>query len=100
MKRLVIATKNKNKKRELKKLLTGLDIKVQALTDLKTHAPDVIENGKTFRQNALKKALTLSRFTKGLVLADDSGLSVDAIGGRPGVRSSRFAHTKATDKDI
>jgi len=72
-------------------------VKVLDLSDLKTHIPHVIENGRTFRQNAIKKALTFSRYTKGLVIADDSGLAVDALDGRPGVRSSRFARAKATD---
>ena len=53
--------------------------------------PIIVEDGKTFRQNALNKALTISRFFDGLVLADDSGLQVDVLDGRPGVRSSRFA---------
>jgi len=94
---IVIATRNRNKKRELKNLLRGLAVKVLDLSDLKTHLPHVVENGRTFRQNAIKKALTFSRYTKGLVIADDSGLAVDALDGRPGVRSSRFARVKATD---
>ena len=98
-KRLVIATKNKNKKKELERLLKGLRVKVVSLSDLKIQVPRVIEDGKTFRQNAIKKALTFSRYVNGLVLADDSGLMVDALGGKPGVRSSRFAHAKATDKE-
>jgi len=94
---IVIATRNRNKKRELKNLLRGLAVKVLDLSDLKTRLPHVVENGRTFRQNAIKKALTFSRYTKGLVIADDSGLAVDALDGRPGVRSSRFARVKATD---
>lgn len=99
MKRLVIATKNKNKKRELKRLLKDLKVEVLSLSDLKIYLPHVIEDGKTFRQNAIKKALTFSRYIKEMVLADDSGLMVDALDGKPGVRSSRFAHPKATDEE-
>jgi XTP/dITP diphosphohydrolase len=99
MKRLVIATKNKNKKKELERLLKGLDIKISSFADLKMHIPDVVEDGRTFRQNAVKKALTFSRYIKGLILADDSGLMVEALDGKPGVRSSRFAHTKAKDEE-
>lgn len=99
MKIIVIATKNKNKKKELEKLLTGLNVKVMQLGDLKIHLPTVIEDGKTFRQNAIKKALTYSRYIKEMVLADDSGLMVNALGGKPGVRSSRFAHAKAKDEE-
>ncbi len=99
MKRLVIATKNKKKKKELRKLLKGLNIKVLSLSDLRIHIPHVVEDGRTFRQNAVKKALTFSRYIKELILADDSGLMVDALDGKPGVRSARFAHTKAKDEE-
>ena len=99
MKNIVIATSNKNKKRELKKLLKGLKVKVSHLSGVKTHLPTVIEDGKTFRQNAIKKALTFSRYVDGLILADDSGLAVDALDGKPGVRSARFAHAKARDEE-
>ena len=98
-KKIVIVTQNKNKKRELEKLLKGLKIKVLGLKDLKIHIPRVIEDGKTFRQNAIKKALIFSRYTDIPVMADDSGLVVDSLDGKPGVRSSRFAHIKATDKE-
>ena len=98
-KKVVIATQNKNKKREIEKLLKSLKIKVLGLEDLKIHIPRIIEDGKTFRQNAIKKALIFSRYTDMPVIADDSGLVVDSLGGKPGVRSSRFAHTKATDKE-
>ncbi|OGW74940.1 MAG: non-canonical purine NTP pyrophosphatase, RdgB/HAM1 family [Omnitrophica bacterium RBG_13_46_9] len=97
MEHLVIATNNKNKKRELEELLKDLKIEVLTLSDLDMHLPHVIEDGRTFRQNAVKKAITFSRYIKEMILADDSGLVVDALGGKPGVRSSRFAHTKATD---
>jgi len=93
---LVIATRNAKKKRELKALLKGLRIKLLSLDDLKA-IPRVRETGKTFDENAIKKALTVSRFTDKLVIADDSGLEVDALGGRPGVFSSRFSGKGATD---
>ncbi|UCD55660.1 MAG: RdgB/HAM1 family non-canonical purine NTP pyrophosphatase [Candidatus Omnitrophota bacterium] len=99
MRKLVIATKNEKKKKELIKLLKGLNIKILNLSDLKMHLPHVVEDGRTFRQNAVKKALTFSRYIKELILADDSGLVVEALDGKPGVRSSRFAHTKAKDEE-
>lgn len=99
MKRLVIATKNNNKKKELEKLVKDLKVDVISLSGLKTHLPHVVEDGKTFRQNAIKKALTFSRYIEGIILADDSGLVVEALGGKPGVRSSRFAHTTANDQE-
>ncbi len=99
MKRVVIATRNRHKKREIEKNLKGIKAKILCLSDLKSHLPRVIEDGRTFRQNAIKKALTFSRYIDGVILADDSGLVVEALGGKPGVRSSRFARTNATDKE-
>ena len=99
MKKLVIATKNKKKKKELQELVKSLKVRVANLADLGTRVPCVIEDGRTFRQNAIKKAITYSRYVDALVVADDSGLVVNALGGRPGVRSSRFASTNATDKE-
>jgi len=98
-KRLVIATKNNNKKKELQRLVKDLTVDVITLSGLKIHLPHVVEDGRTFRQNAIKKALTFSRYIEGIILADDSGLAVDALGGKPGVRSARFAHTKANDQE-
>lgn len=90
MRDLVIASKNEKKLKELKKYLKGLGVRIHLLTEL-GKTPRVIENGDTFKKNAIKKALTISKVTKGLVLADDSGLAVDALGGLPGVHSSRFS---------
>jgi len=64
-----------------------------------TDAPDVVEDGGTFLDNALKKAKTIGAFTGEVVLADDSGLMVDFLDGRPGVHSSRFAGEGASDED-
>lgn len=94
---LIIATKNEKKLHELKRYLKGVSAKVVSLKDFR-HLPRIVENGKTFKANAIKKALVISRFTKQLVLADDSGLVAKALGGQPGVRSSRFAGPKKSDK--
>ena len=88
--RLVLGTKNKDKLRELRRLLGGSKIRVLSLSDF-PECGDVVENGKTFEANARKKAGVYSRHTKCLTLADDSGLSVFALNGRPGVYSARFA---------
>ncbi len=61
--------------------------------------PAVVEDGATFAENAAKKATEVARATMMLTLADDSGLEVDALDGRPGVRSARFAHARATDAE-
>jgi len=91
---IVISSRNKEKKRELKALLKDLKIKVLDLNDFPA-APRVEEKGKTFEENAVAKALKIAQYTKRLTIADDSGLEVDALGGRPGVYSARFAGNNA-----
>jgi XTP/dITP diphosphohydrolase len=78
--------------------MLGFGWDVRDLTTL-PHAPEVEETGETFQDNAVLKAVTISRHVTGLVLADDSGLEVDALNGAPGVRSARFAGPGATDAD-
>jgi len=90
MKKLVLATGNRNKVREIKDLLPGLPLEVQTLKDY----PGLVlpeEDRSTFAGNAVKKAEAVSTATGELALADDSGLAVDALGGRPGVHSARYA---------
>jgi non-canonical purine NTP pyrophosphatase (RdgB/HAM1 family) len=100
MTKILVATHNSKKRRELKTLLKDFKgIKVMNLDDLDVVPPIIVEDGRTFRQNAVKKAVTMSRFFDGLVLADDSGLEVEALHGRPGVRSARFARKNATDPE-
>ena len=90
MKELLVATKNKGKLREIRELLEDLDLKITSLADY-PGLPDVIEDGKTFRSNAIKKALTISECTGTLVMGEDSGLEVSALRNQPGVYSARFA---------
>jgi XTP/dITP diphosphohydrolase len=95
MQTLLIATRNRHKTREIGQMLgSGWD--VRDLTSL-PHAPRIEETGATFEENAALKALTISRIFTGLVLADDSGLEVDALNGAPGVHSARFAGLDAND---
>jgi len=96
-KELVFATTNKGKLREVKQLLYGLDLKITSLADY-PNAPKVVEDGKTFNQNALKKAATIALYTKKLTLGEDSGLEVKALGNQPGIYSARFSGPKATDR--
>lgn len=98
MKRLIIATKNKKKLHELRRYLKGIKADVVSLLDF-DGTPRIVENGLTFKANAVKKAVKTARFVKGLAIADDSGLVVKALGGRPGVRSSRFAGPRKSDKE-
>lgn len=93
---LVVATKNKKKLKEIKEILGDLDLKITSLTDY-PNAPCIIENGKTFKENAVKKAVKIACYTKKLTLGEDSGLEVDALSGLPGVRSSRFSGKDKSD---
>jgi XTP/dITP diphosphohydrolase len=96
---LVVATHNRGKLRELRALLAGLPIEVRAMDEVLPEELHVIEDGATFAENALKKANAVAAATMMLTLADDSGLEVDALDGRPGVYSARFAHERATDAE-
>ncbi|HEX4355438.1 MAG TPA: XTP/dITP diphosphatase [Polyangiales bacterium] len=94
---LVLATKNPGKVREFRALFWDVPrLRVRALDEL-GKMPDVIEDGKTFDENAIKKAREIAAVTGTLVLADDSGLEVDALTGRPGVHSARFAGRHGDD---
>jgi len=93
---LVIATTNQGKLKEIREILKGLGVKVKSLADFPS-CPDVIEDGKTFRENALKKAREVAAHTGRFTLADDSGLMVDALDGAPGIYSARFAGKDADD---
>ena len=96
---LVVATTNRGKLLELEALVTGLPLAVKSLSQLVSEPPKVVEDGLTFAENAVKKARAAARLTMMLTLADDSGLEVDALDGRPGVKSARFAHDRATDAE-
>lgn len=93
-KRLVLASKNAGKIRELQAMLTGTGIEVVGLNPA---APDVEETGETFQENALIKARAAARATGLPALGEDSGLEVDALGGEPGIRSARWV--SGTDED-
>ncbi|MCX6347022.1 MAG: non-canonical purine NTP pyrophosphatase, partial [Actinobacteria bacterium] len=94
---LVIATKNKGKVREINHFLKDLNIKLFSLIDF-NDLPTIIEDGKNFKDNSIKKAKITAKALKKLSLADDSGLEVDFLGGSPGVYSSRYSGKNATDK--
>ena len=87
---VVMATNNENKLREAREILSPLGIEVLSQTEAGVHV-DPEENGSTFAENALIKARAVFELVKKPVIADDSGLCVDALGGRPGVYSARYA---------
>ncbi len=95
---LVIATQNKGKVKEFKEILSGLPFEVLSLLDF-PQCPEIIEDGDTFQDNAVIKAQTLNDYTEHIVLADDSGLEVDCLQGKPGVYSARFAGEGASDEE-
>jgi XTP/dITP diphosphohydrolase len=94
--RLLLATHNPGKVREIRQALEGLPLKVLGLRGL-IAAPAPREKGRTFAENARAKALYYSRRWPGMTLAEDSGLEVDHLGGAPGVRSARFSSPRPTD---
>jgi XTP/dITP diphosphohydrolase len=96
---VVLATSNHGKLLELRALLADLPIQLVSAKDVLGESLAIVEDGATFEENALIKARAICRATRTLCLADDSGLEVDALGGRPGVRSARVAHERATDAE-
>jgi XTP/dITP diphosphohydrolase len=89
--RLLFATRNAGKLRELRRLTAGLDLAVLSPDDLPARLPEVEEDGATFAENARKKASACARAAGLHALADDSGLCIDALYGLPGVRSARWS---------
>ena len=96
MKHLVVATRNKGKIVEINALMNGLVDQITSAADY-ADFPETVEDGATFEENALKKAREAASFTGLPALADDSGLVVDALNGRPGVLSARYAGEGAGD---
>ena len=92
--RLIIATRNAHKVEEIRTILSDYDVCDLSILN---GPPEVEETGTTFLQNATLKAVAISRETSALVLSDDSGLEVDALGGEPGVYSSRYAGEDGND---
>jgi XTP/dITP diphosphohydrolase len=95
---LVIATRNRGKSSEIKRILKDFPVVVKDLTDFGP-LPETVEDGDTFEQNAYKKASFTAKVLGLPALADDSGLEVHALGGAPGVHSARYAGPGATDDE-
>jgi len=98
VKKVIFATKNKGKLREVKNIFEGSPFEILSLLDFE-NVPEIIENGDTFEENALLKAKTVYEYFKIPAFGDDSGLAVDQLGGAPGVISARYAGEDADDKE-
>lgn len=96
MKKLVIATKNKGKLREMREAFEGLPFEILSLAEC-GDLPEAVEDGATFAENARIKARFYGERTRCACIADDSGLEVEVLGGAPGVHSARFAGFHADD---
>jgi XTP/dITP diphosphohydrolase len=96
--KIVFASSNEGKVREIREMLEGMGIELISLSNY-AGVPEIVEDGKSFQENALKKAKIISEFTGETVLADDSGLQVEVLAGEPGIYSSRYAGEKATDEE-
>jgi XTP/dITP diphosphohydrolase len=94
---LVVGSRNPKKKIEILEILGDLGVELRDLTGW-PDAPEVVEVGATFEDNARKKAIEMARFTKQWVLGEDSGLVVPALNGRPGVYSARYAGRQGDDE--
>ncbi|OGS26242.1 MAG: non-canonical purine NTP pyrophosphatase, RdgB/HAM1 family [Elusimicrobia bacterium RIFOXYB2_FULL_48_7] len=100
--KLVIATNNRNKLREIKEIFSDMalpgEIEVLSLADFRD-VPEIVEDGATLEENAVKKARVISEFTGLAAFADDTGLEVDKLNGEPGVYSARFAGEQCSYED-
>ncbi|MCI5587653.1 MAG: XTP/dITP diphosphatase [Lachnospiraceae bacterium] len=90
MKKIIVATGNEGKMKEIRQILGGEDVEIVSLKDENLQDVEIVEDGKTFEENALIKASTISKLTGTMVLADDSGLEVDYMDKAPGVYSARY----------
>ena len=88
-KRIIFATGNEGKMKEIRMILADLGVPVLSMKEAGVSA-DIVEDGKTFEENAAIKAETIRDLTGAIVLADDSGLEIDYLGGKPGIYSARY----------
>jgi XTP/dITP diphosphohydrolase len=95
---VIFATKNLGKIREIRRALKGLWLQIYALDDF-PNVPEIKEDGKSYTENALKKARFCSKYFGKLTIADDSGLEVDTMNGLPGIYSARYAGEKASNRE-
>ena len=97
MNKIIFATGNKDKMKEIRMILSDLDVEILSMKEAGISV-DIEENGTTFEENALIKAKAVAAYTDAIVLADDSGLTVDVLDGAPGVYSARYAGHHGDDQ--
>jgi XTP/dITP diphosphohydrolase len=98
MKKLFLATGNEGKIKEMRKLLADLEVEIVTSKEI-GEIPEVVEDGETLRENAIKKAKEVADYTDLATIADDTGLIVNVLDAKPGVYSARYAGINATDED-
>ncbi|GMT46777.1 MAG: non-canonical purine NTP pyrophosphatase [bacterium] len=96
--KILLATKNPGKIREMNRIFSNIGVEFIGLDTLED-VPEVMEDGRTYHENAMKKAMTFYNLASMPTLAEDSGLEVDALNSAPGIFSARFAGENATDKE-
>ena len=89
--KIILATKNKGKVADFEKLTENMGIEVISFLDENISFPDVVEDGDTFEENSVKKALEIAKYTGMITVSDDSGLCVEALNGAPGIYSARYS---------
>ena len=95
--KIILATKNKGKVADFEKLTENMNLEVISFLDEEINFPDVVEDGETFEENSVKKALEIAKYTGMITVSDDSGLCVEALDGAPGIYSARYSGENATD---
>lgn len=95
---VILATKNKHKVEEIQDILKQFPLHIQAMDEVGLNHLEIVEDGETFEENSMKKAMEVMALTKCAAIADDSGLEVDILDNRPGVYSARFSGEGATDQ--
>lgn len=98
VKTILLATKNEKKRDEIREILKNVPgVRLRGIEDF-PFIPEIEEDGKTFQENAIKKATIMAKSCNTWAMADDSGLVIDALNGKPGILSSRYAGPNATDE--
>ena len=100
MTKIIVATGNQNKMKEIREIIKRDDIEFVSLKDEGLQDIEIVEDGKTFEENAVIKAKTIADITKNIVIADDSGLEVDYLDKAPGVYSARYMGEDTQSKTI